>query len=341
MWTGETRDREILHAARVALRRATGLDATFCHDAPHKTILEITANRKTRRFAADVQTVERFAVPAAVKAAEQRGEYPALLVAPYITREMAKRCRELHLPFIDTAGNAFIETPELFLYVTGEPRPETPRQQTFRALNPAGLQIVFALLCNQDLVRTNYRKIAQLAGVALGTVGPVIKDLEQRGYLRYQDEKTPRMIKQDKLLQEWTTHYPVTLRPKLRARRFRGDIQRLHQMDLTQLGGLWGGEMAAERLTHYLKPAHYTIYAGQPITKLVAAGRMAADPAGNVEILRRFWNCEPEPAHGDAAPPILVYADLLATNDPRDIETARMIHERHIVPAIAQSPSTD
>ncbi len=335
MWTREARDREILDAARTALLRTAGLDAAVCKDTPDKTILEITAHRKKRRFAANIQTVERFTVPAAVKAIAQRGEYPTLLVAPYITREMAKRCRELHLPFIDAAGNALIETPELFLYVTGEPRPETPRQQTFRALNPAGLQIVFALLCNQDLVCTNYREIAQRAGVALGTVGPVIKDLERRGYLRYQNEKTPRMMHHEKLLQEWITHYPVTLRPKLHAHRFRAGIEPLRQMDLAPLHALWGGEPAAERLTHYLKPAHYTIYAEQPITKLVAAGRMAADAAGNVEILDRFWNFAPEPAHPDVAPPILVYADLLATNDPRDLETARMIHEQHIVPAIA------
>jgi len=36
---------------------------------------------------------------------------PPLLVAPYITREIAERCRQLGLPFLDTAGNAYLEAP--------------------------------------------------------------------------------------------------------------------------------------------------------------------------------------------------------------------------------------
>ena len=146
-----------------------------------------------------------------------------MLVAPYITREVSERCRQLHLPFIDTAGNAYLEAPGLLVYVIGNTKPAEFRRDHFRALNPAGLQIVFALACQPALIQTTYREIAARAGVALGSVGPVMKDLEARGYLRFQKEPDRKLLDLRHMVEEWVTHYPITLRPKLNPRRFRAD----------------------------------------------------------------------------------------------------------------------
>jgi hypothetical protein len=187
-------------------------------------------------------------------------------------------------------------------------------------------------LCRPDLVRTNYREIAARAGVALGTVGPVMKDLEARGLLRFQAKKDRKLLDPERLLEEWVTHYPVTLRPKLNPRRFQADPERLQKADLTQQNAYWGGEPAAEKLTQYLRPAHFTIYARAPIAKLIAATRMRADGTGIVEILDVFWNFAPDRGFPDVVPPVLAYADLVA-HDGRDAEAARMIYEQRIVPA--------
>ena len=113
--------------------------------------------------------------------------------------------------------------------------------------------------------------------------------------------------------------------------------ERLQQTDLIPLNAYWGGEPAAEKLTRYLKPAHFTIYSAEPIARLIAAGRMRAEGDGNVEILEKFWNfpLDQEVTHDipDVVPPILAYADLLATHDSRNAETARMIYEQRIAPA--------
>jgi len=255
-----------------------------------------------------------------------------LLVAPFITREVAERCRQLHLPFIDTAGNAYLEGPGLFIYVVGQPRPAERREGKFRALNPAGLQIAFALACRRALLQTTYREIAARAGVALGTVGPVLKDLQARGYVRFRKGLDRKLLDPQRMIEEWVTHYPVTLRPKLNPRRFQADAERLHQTGLAQLDAYWGGEPAAEKLTRYLKPAQFTIYAREPIARLVAAARMRADVNGNVELLDAFWHFEALEDFPDVVPPILAYADLLATHDGRNAEAARMIYEQRIAP---------
>jgi hypothetical protein len=334
----KTNEDRILDAAVKALKRTTGLDAriytpTARPDRAVDVIIELATDRRKHRFHAEVKAVDRFETAAMIKAQGKADREPPLLIAPYITREVAERCRQLHLPFIDTAGNAYVEGPELLVYVVGNTKPVELRQEHFRALRPAGLQIAFALACRPALVQTNYREIAARAGVALGTVGPVMKDLEARGYLRFQKEPDRKLLDPKRMVEEWVTHYPVTLRPKLNPRRFRAETERLQQADLMQQNAYWGGEAAAEKLTRYLKPAQFTIYAREPIAKLIAAGRMRTDPTGNVEILDTFWNFDPDKDFPDVVPAVLAYADLLATRDGRDAEAARMIYEQRIAPA--------
>jgi len=332
-----TTERRILHAAGQGLKQTTGIDAEI-HPAPTgdrdaDAIVDLLVERRKHRFRAAVKTVDRFATPALIKAQDQERRHPTLLVAPFITREVAERCRQLHLPFIDTAGNAYLEGRGLFIYVVGQPRPAERREGNFRALNPAGLQIAFALACRPALLQTTYREIAARAGVALGTVDPVLKDLEARGYVRFQKGLDRKLLDPQHMIEEWVTHYPVTLRPKLNPQRFHADPERLHQTDLVQQNAYWGGEPGADKLTQYLKPARFTIYAREPIARLVAAARMRADVTGNIEVLDAFWNFEADQDFPDVVPPMLAYADLLATHDGRNAEAARMIYEQRIAPA--------
>ena len=326
-----------MHTAVAALERTTGIHARVRRTLAGRgrlagAIVAIEMGRRQHRFGAEVKTVDRFETPAAVKARDLRE--PPLLVAPYITREVAERCRQLHLPFIDTAGNAYLAGTGLLVYVVGQARPAELRHHQFRALNPAGLRIVFALLCHPELVRTNYREIAARACVALGTVGPVLKDLEARRFLRFQTGRGRKLLDPERMLEEGATYYPTTLRPKLNPRRFRADPDRLQRTDLKPQNAFWGGEPAAERLTRYLKPVQFTIYTREPLPKLIAAGRMRAQEDGNVEILEKFWDFAAHKDIADVVPPVLAYADLLATHDGRNVEAARMIYEQRIAPAL-------
>jgi hypothetical protein len=52
---------------------------------------------------------------------------------------------------------------------------------------------------------------------------------------------------------------------------------------------------------------------------------LKTDPAGEVEILRRFWRFDDqEPA---LTPTLLVYADLLAIGDARCMDTAKLLYD--------------
>ena len=63
---------------------------------------------------------------------------------------------------------------------------------------------------------------------------------------------------------------------------------------------------------------------------------MRLAPDGNIEILETFWCPELVNQPTDIAPPLLVYADLMATADGRNIEAAKEVYERFLEPIIRQ-----
>jgi hypothetical protein len=154
---------------------------------------------------------------------------------------LAERCRELQLSFIDTAGNTYINVPSLTLYVTGEPRPALLKGSTphYRAYTEVGMKMIFALLCDQELADATYREIARVAQVGLGTVGPVIKDLENRGHL-VQRGRRKTLAGTRELMEAWVTRHPDALRPKLFRDRYQADIDRSQALDLGGLKAFWG-----------------------------------------------------------------------------------------------------
>ena len=144
------------------------------------------------------------------------------------------------------------------------------------------------------------------------------------------------MLEPARLLDEWAANYPVKLRPKLHARHFQApDPNWWQNAKPVEMHAWWSGEIAADRMTGMLKPATQTLYvapdaAQSSIRTLVARHRLRPDPQGTIEILDAFWNL---PRHGqqpDLAPPALVFADLMASLDSRNLEVAKTIREKAI-----------
>jgi len=333
------REQITLDQAITAVQRTAGLALRVVRRQPlprAAALLEADTPTGAVRFAAEVRTVRHFATLAMAQeqlAALEPGNHP-LLVAPYMTRALAERCRALQLPFIDTAGNAFIHIPGLTIFVTGEPRPETLQEDPkHRAYTTVGMKVIFALLCQPELADGTYRRIAQAAQVALGPLGPVLKDLQNRGYLVEREKKKVLVHTRD-LLEAWITRYPETLRPKLFRDRYQADTRRLLELNLPAHKAFWGAEVAAERLTGYLKPEHFALYVRGDDKPLLTAARMRLDRNGNTELLQAFWDFPADPAHPDLVPPLLIYADLMATGDGRNLETARLVYERFLEPTL-------
>ena len=270
-----------------------------------------------------------------------------MLVADYVNPNMAEKLRKLDVPFIDARGNAYINEKPLYIFVTGNKNPTENKllkpQALGRAFQAKGLKVVYELIRAPELVNAAYRDIADIAGVALGTVGWVVNDLKQEGYLIEYGKKQRRLKNRKQLLNKWVDAYLQKLRPKLLLGTFASDNPYWWldvDDNITDYGARWGGEVAAAKYTGHLKPEDITIYLLEDkLRQLLTENRLRKDPQGHIQIYKAFWNAEKwgqdyrrvtDDLNG-CVDPIIAYADLLATSDPRNLETARMLYDEKLV----------
>lgn len=269
---------------------------------------------------------------------------PGLLVADYIAPELAETLHAQDRPFLDTAGNAYLRQPGVLVWVTGrKPVGKAAAPQLGRAFQPTGLQVLFALLCHPEWVNMPYRELAARAGVAHGTVGWAMGDLMEQGFVTELKGKrgTRRLYEGERLLALWVDAYARQLRPRtLLGRYYVPTLDGWQGWPLDNHTVQWGAEPAAALLTHYLKPGELTFYADKLPGLLAAKYKFAKEPAPGhtavVDVRRRFWHF-PEDGTEPCVPPVLVYADLLATGDARCIETAKRLYEEHVVRLVRQA----
>jgi len=336
-------ERRLLDAALEAAR-ALGLTAQVVQEQPilgrtrADALVRLAHGGQEILYAVELKRAVRPAtLGAALHELERLGEQ-ALLVTDYVTPQVADALKARRVAFLDAAGNAYLEHPGLFVWVKGqkpEVRPVAP--ELGRAFQPTGLQVLFTLLCNPEMINRPYRELAAMAGVAHGTVGWVMADLQQQGFVADLKGKrgTRRLFQLQRLLAQWVDAYARLLRPRtLIGRYYVATLEGWRDWPLAQHGALWGGEPAAALLTDYLRPGELTIYAEKLPSLLAAQQKFLKEPEpGNtavVEVRRRFWNFPGDPAHPGITPLVLVYADLLATGDGRCLETAKMVYDAYV-----------
>lgn len=136
-----------------------------------------------------LQQLQKLRAIHAAGAANGPGQHDVkpMLITEYVTPALADQLRAQSVAFLDTAGNAYIENGDVLIWVKGQKRPakaNAPAAAVGRAFQPTGLQVVFTLLCNPGAVNLPYRELARMAGAAHGTVGWVIPDLQQQGFVQ-------------------------------------------------------------------------------------------------------------------------------------------------------------
>lgn len=337
-------------AAALTAADALGLTTELIQHEPRladgraDALVRIGRGNQNALYAAEVvQTLGPAAFGAVLVKLERLGPQ-ALLVTDQVTPGLADELKARRIPFLDTAGNAYLDQPNLYIWVKGQKAATRPATQEIgRAFQPTGLQVLFALLCDPGAVNRPYRDLAAMAGVAHGTVGWVIPDLQRLGFAADLKGKrgTRRLFNLEQLLDQWVTAYARVLRPRLLIGRYYiPTIKGWKDWPIAEYDAIWGGEPAGALLTNYLRPGELTLYAEKLPGALAGRQRFNRDPAvghkAAIDVRKRFWNFPGDPAHPTITPPILVYADLLATGDARCIETAKMIYDAYLTRLLKQ-----
>ncbi|HMH23624.1 MAG TPA: type IV toxin-antitoxin system AbiEi family antitoxin [Puia sp.] len=257
---------------------------------------------------------------------------PLMVVAGNIFPDLKATLRDNKIGYLDTAGNIYLPTKDHLIWIEGNKPVKEERPVTNRAFTKTGLRTVFYLLINKDAINLPYRVLALETGVALGNINNIIGGLKDAGFILPLDEK--KMILQNKkaLLERWMAGYQETLKPALHIGNYHFWTDE-HFFDRDYLQGIdetvWGGEPAAQVLTDYLTPEILTIYTARPVNILVTKWRLIPDEKGNVQVYKKFWTDEKWDAR-KLAPPLLAYADLMLTNDPRCTDAANVIYNEQL-----------
>lgn len=272
---------------------------------------------------------------------------PIVLMAPEILEPARTELRRQKIGYLDNKGNAYLDAPPIFLMLEPQPagkakeRPEKKvaanRPGINRAFNEAGLRLLFALMTEPGLEKLAYRELAQRTGLALGTAHNVMNALKELKFLRIRG-KTRGLLEKRELLEKWVNNFPDQLRPRLHW----GTYRTLHTghdwwktVDLAGTNACWGGEPGGELLTNFLQAERQTLYVfGETHTAALQRLRLIPDPRGTVEILHAFWPRREKEEAQVTAPPLVVYADLLATRDGRNRETAERIYDAYLLPLV-------
>lgn len=336
-------ERSTIGRAAYALEQLTGKPVALTDDAPKvpmgtSIIADGTIWVDRNAFLFDVKSALHLNTLGLLAPAIRGQHAPVVVVTAYISPAIGQELRKRGIYYLDTVGNAFLQATDpdnLFILIQGQRQPAEARPDKGRAFRQTGLRLLYHLLNEPELLNAPYRVLADKASLSLGSVSAVLGDLRHLGLLREEGDKR-RWLDAPQVLRRWVEGYGEVLRPKLGSQRYRWLNAEMGRDGWRQLAlGIdcfWGGEPAANLLLDgYLLPELFTLYSSATRSELMRRFKLVPDVKGPVEVLApfetTFYQYRPE---GRAVSPLLAYADLLLTADPRNREVAHLLHERYL-----------
>lgn len=288
------------------------------------------ADKKETLFVEVKKELRHHHIAALAKQARQYA--PFMLIAYKIFPAIKEELRKHNIAYLDGAGNIYLKTPRHYIWIDGQKDFPAAADPVNRAFTKTGLKVVFQFLIQDELLNAPYRLIADTAGTALGNINLVIGGLKEQGFVKNLDDKRLMLVNKAKLLERWVTAYGERLKPGLHMGNFRFmrpvDEQNWNDIAFKAKDTMWGGEPAADILTQFLQPQVWTIYTTETKQDLIRNYRLVPDPQGNIHVYKKFWKITQ--LNKNIVPPLLIYADLINSGDPRNIEVAQRVFDRFV-----------
>ena len=266
-----------------------------------------------------------------------------LLMTHYVNPNLALKFKQKGIEYADCAGNLLLRQAPLYVEIGGQ-RHAVAGPCLDRLFRPAGLKLIYLFLRNRQAVNATYRVLADDAGIALGAIGDLLRELENRGNLASTEEGR-ELVAGEELLQRWQLGYIETLRPRMLLQRctLHADyslaqlpelLRRYPEAEQVLLGGALGASM----LVSGLNPETATLYLPAELQlKLMLHLHLTPDPQGEISLLAPFgrqnrWSGW-QPEGLSLVDPLLIYAELAGT-----AEYARAIDKlygQHLLPRLS------
>lgn len=264
---------------------------------------------------------------------------PALLLTAYVPHELGLAMREHLIEFVDTAGNANLLAPGLRVWALGH-KPTARPMRRGTTLQPTGLRVLYQILrAPEATLALTHRGLAQAADVALGGIGPILAELETRGWIGVRGDKRV-LIDPRRAMARFEEGYAERLRDRLgplKCRRRPGttleELATRVRKTFPHGQVLIGGELGAAALTRALRPQTATLHVQDGnLLAVMQALELLPDPGGDVTLMPPIGQPGTEAGPRGIADPILLRAELLVNPDDRLIEIATVLQTEHIEP---------
>lgn len=313
---------DIVYQALANLTHTSGINGRIVVKEDQE-LLQLEINGQVLEFVFVLKKELRSHQLTQIKSTSDQHPY-FMLMAGHLFTSVKQDLRDLDICYLEANGNLFLKKNGLYILLDHHKKVAIEKNKANRAFTKTGLRILFHLLNDKDLINKPQREIAVASGVALGNIPLVIEGLIETGYLIRNGHQKYIWENRKGLLERWINDYATILRPKLIKGRFtlKKDWQ---QVELHSKLSLWGGEAAADQLTHYLRPEKLLIHTKEKHIDLIRNYHIIPQENGELEILELFW--EPEQT---TAPPIIIYAELLLSGGKRNTETAQIIYDEYI-----------
>ncbi len=293
--------------------------------------LTLTLETEQLKFNTEIKTELRNHLIPQILDYNQRFD-PFMLVAGRIFPKIKEQLRQHNVAYLEANGNFFLKKDQKWFFIDNNPPLPQQQDNRNRAFTKTGLKVLFEFLLDKNLITQPYRQIAKYTQTAVGGVTNVIQGLKQEGFVVALNKNEIKLTNKEDLIRKWVEVYEHNLKPTLKMGNFRFATENTtwNNLNLNLDKTRWGGEPAGDLLTNYLRPEELILYTEETRNELIKNYRLIPDENGKIKAFKKFWLTNEYDK--TTVPPLLVYADLMNTNEKRCRETAQKIYNDYIRP---------
>lgn len=244
--------------------------------------------------------------------------------------------------YLDLAGNCHLELDAGRVLVHVDGRRRAPRPAGAGSLRAAGYRVLFVLLADPTWLERPVRDIGRVANASRHAVQSLLARLRDEGVLvrtgRSEHGFAPggRETCIDRFAAAWAD----VLRGDLLVGRFRSRAKEPREAAAALETGLrdagvafgFGGAIGSSRWIRYLVGEEVTVHVSGWTPELVRRLGLVPDAQGPLHLFRTMTSLDLESGIAEAVHPLLVYAELARSPDPRAREGAGMLLDRVVGP---------
>ncbi|MBK7868095.1 MAG: hypothetical protein IPJ75_14585 [Ignavibacteriales bacterium] len=310
-------DNHLISAVLNILENEFTLQCEFIDDQ----FLTIGTTSQRKKF--QVITFSSLSVASAEMIPENNGDL--LVITWKIGKKVSEVLRSKGVFFVDTFGNAFIRTEDIFLDIRGRTKSglKSHLNSEKLRLEKMGIQLLIAFFSNPEILNKNYREIAQLTGCSLGYVSKFIKKLRATGFVVKSESGQLNMVNKHELLQRLKFEYRTSLKDKYFVGRYEMNKNVHPQNSNSENYSIYfTSGKAVEMKFGNLREKITELYLDGELKDFIKFNRLIPDKNGNLIVYQKYWNFEHASMIQKISPDFIVYLDLITSADQRLMDAA-------------------